>query len=385
MKVKIPSVFLRLTLAVFCLQLALSSQRTVFNNFVVEELGIRADQLGWIESVREVPGLLTIVLLMAVAWMAQSLAAGASTIFVAAGLLLYARAQDVNGLLLATVVYSIGFHLFFTLQSAMALSLVPPEERGKRLGQLSAAVAAATVVAALIVRITSALFSYRQILSGAGMYAVIAFLVLLTMPRKSATSLHRGLVFRKSYSIYYWLRLLAGARRQMFVTFAAFALVSLYGTPVAAMSMLFLVCNALSIFLRPYVGKLVDAWGEGRALAFNYAMVTLVFLGYAFVPSQLALYLLFAIDFTLSSFDVALNTFLAKLASPGDVAPTLAMGGTLEHVTAFIAPVAGGYLWARVAPQATFLLGAVLCLASLGMAVRLRQSGQDRATAGLPS
>ena len=32
--------------------------QAIFNNFAVEELGIRADQIGLIQSIREVPGLM---------------------------------------------------------------------------------------------------------------------------------------------------------------------------------------------------------------------------------------------------------------------------------------------------------------------------------------
>ncbi len=364
--------FGRLLAAVFLLQMALSTQRTVFSNFVVDDLGITADQLGWVEAVREIPGLLTIVLVMSMVLLAPTVLAGISTLFVSAGLLLYAATTNMPSLLLATTVYSIGFHLFFPLQSAMCLSLSQPHERGKRLGQVAGTIAAGTVFAALIVRVFADILTYRQILTYAAVFSVLACAVFWGTSVRGVRKLSRGIVYRAAYMPYYALRFLAGARRQIFVTFAAFALVSLYDTSLAAMSTLYLVCNGINILLKPRLGQVVDVWGERKALTFNYVLVTVTFLGYALWQNQYALFALFVVDSSLSGFDVALNTLLAKLAPSDDIAPSLAMGSTLEHVTGFLAPVLGGYLWVRFAPQATFLAGATLCVISLIMALRLR-------------
>jgi predicted MFS family arabinose efflux permease len=364
--------FGRLFLATFLVQLALSTQRTVFSNFVVEDLGIRADQLGWVESVREVPGLLTVVLVLAVVLLGQARLAALSAVFIAGGLLLYAGARNMSGLLLATTVYSIGFHLFFPVQSAMAMGLAAREERGRRLGQLAGIVAGATVFAALLVRATSAFLGYRQLLAGASAFALLSA-VVLAGGRLTEGRVQRGMVFRWRYMPYYTLRLLAGARRQIFYTFAAFALVSLHGAPITTMSTLYMVCNVLSVYLKPRLGRLVDAWGEGRSLSLSYGLVFFIFLGYAYIRHPHLLYLLFVADFSLTGFDVALNTLLGKLAPPEDIAPSLAVGSTLEHVTGFSAPVVGGYLWTRVAPQATFQAGALLCLGSFFLALRLQR------------
>ncbi|HCJ11045.1 MAG TPA: hypothetical protein DHW14_07765, partial [Clostridiales bacterium] len=57
--------------------------RAIYNNFLVEVHGIRPDQLGLIESIREVPGLLVVFLVALVAGLAPSLVTGAACLLLA--------------------------------------------------------------------------------------------------------------------------------------------------------------------------------------------------------------------------------------------------------------------------------------------------------------
>ena len=50
--------FALLAVAVFGVGVFFGVQLTLFNNFIVERLGIEADELGFVEALREVPGFL---------------------------------------------------------------------------------------------------------------------------------------------------------------------------------------------------------------------------------------------------------------------------------------------------------------------------------------
>jgi hypothetical protein len=54
--------FYILAVASFFLSFGFNVWRAVFNNFAVEEIGVNATQIGLIQSLREVPGLMGFVL-----------------------------------------------------------------------------------------------------------------------------------------------------------------------------------------------------------------------------------------------------------------------------------------------------------------------------------
>ena len=44
-------------------------------------------------------------------------------------------------------------------------------------------------------------------------------------------------------------------------------------------------------------------------------------------------------------FTVAIRTFFQKIADNSDIAPTMALGVTINHVAAVVVPFVGGVLW----------------------------------------
>lgn len=363
--------FMLIAIGALLLQMGTGIHSTVFTNFVSDELGIAADQLGLVSGIREIPGLLTIVLALATLFLTESVLAAACMGLVALGLYAFSLTQSFSGLILATTILSIGQHLYFPIQSAMVLKASQPHERASRLGSLSSVTAFATVTATLLVRGMAPFFSYRTMFQVAAGIAIVGALFQLSLKRGGKADLRRALVFRWKYKTYYVLNLLAGSRRHINQTFASFALVSLHNVDLASISLLFLASNILSIFSRPLLGKIIDRWGEGKSLTLNYTLVSLLFLGYAFLRNVKLLYLVFILDQLLLGFEVAITTHLDKICDPQDISASLAMGGTINHITAVLVPIIGGFLWAAISPAATFLAGLVLCLVSLVQAYRL--------------
>ena len=82
--------------------------------------------------------------------------------------------------------------------------------------------------------------------------------------------------------------------------------------------------------------------------------------------------MLYVTDALLSSFAVGLTTFLNRIARPGDLTPSLAMGLTMNHVAAVIVPVTGGYLWQTTGHyQIPFWIGVAIAVVSALSAMRL--------------
>ncbi len=335
-------------------------QRVVYNNFVADELHFNAQQLGFVESIREVPGLATIVLALVTAYFFRSTLAGICIAVTGVGLLFYAHSQSLAEMLVGTIVMSSGFHLFYPIQSAQVLESVGQGEKAHRLGELNSITAAASLGAMGIVFVMANIVSYRGFFVISAAVAGIGSLIMFAVPRVKAPMQTRRFVFRTRYINYYALQLLSGARRHMYVTFAAFALVKLYGQSVRAMSVLMIIANVLAIFTRPAMGHIIDRMGERRVLILNYALVIVLSLGYAFVHWIWLIYFVYIADGVLQGFDVASTTYMDKIAPKEEIPGTLAMGSTINHITGVAVPTVGGFLWETFGPWATFLGAAFL-------------------------
>ena len=132
---------------------------------------------------------------------------------------------------------------------------------------------------------------------------------------------------------------MSGARRQIFMVFAAFMMVEKFGFAVHELTVLFLVNYIANIIFAPMMGALIMRIGEKWSLTFEYAGLALVFLAY-----------------------------FQKIANPADIAPTAAVAFTINHIAAVFLPAALGYLWV-VSQSSVFVLAALLAAASLGLAL----------------
>lgn len=173
------------------------------------------------------------------------------------------------------------------------------------------------------------------------------------------------MVFRRRYGVYYLLQFLQGCRKQMFITFAIFALVKVHGMPVTTTMVLVLINQILVTLTGPTVGRWVDRFGERRMLSWSYLGLIVVFTGYATVTHRPTLYVLYCVDNVIFFGGIALTTYLYKIAPAEDLKPTLSMGVTMNHAAAVAAPLVGGFVWYYFGYEVIFYAGAGLALLSL--------------------
>jgi predicted MFS family arabinose efflux permease len=190
-------------------------------------------------------------------------------------------------------------------------------------------------------------------------------------------------VFHPRYGTYYALNFLQGCRKQMFITFAIFALVKVHGMPVETTMVLVLINQSLITVTSPTVGRLVDRLGERTMLSASYIGLALVFTGYAVVEYRPALYVLYCIDNLIFFGGIALTTYIHKIADPEDLKPTLSMGVTMNHFAAVAAPLVGGIVWHFFGYKVIFFSGAALALISLVVSQWVRPEERETAVAGL--
>lgn len=362
-----PRPFLTLLLTVFFADLALGIQTAAYPNLMVEALKIRPEQLGILESVRETPGFILVVIAALTAHVAEPVLAGAALLLEALGMGSVYFATSVQMLVLISFTWSLGLHTWMPLNQSIALATAEEDQRGQRLGQMRSVTAFSSLVGMGLVAAAAPSLGLRAVFLISGAALVVAALNVFRVPRNLRQVEKPRLVFRRRYLLYYALNFLEGCRKQVFITFAVFALVQVYGASVSQIALLMVATNLANLVLAPVIGRLIDRHGERSILTVNYALLVAIFLGYGLVTSRSALFALYAADGVVFTLSLALTTYLGKIAAPRDVMPTLAMGVTANHFAAVIVPVSGGLLWATYGYHVFFLAGAAIALVSLAV------------------
>jgi MFS family permease len=361
----------------FFLYLGFNVWRAVFNNFAVEELGVTASQIGVIQAVREVPGLMGFAVGFLAMVLSEMRLMGLSVLLLGMGLVVTAWADSLSSLMLGTIVVSIGFHFFYPSNSSVVLMGVGKEQAPKTLGGLRSVASFAAFVGTLVIWVfvdgvnlgplEIPALGYRTTLLVMGGVVIVGSLFALRNGQHHGTQRRkRKVVLRRDYWLYYSLTFMMGSRRHIFTTFAIFMLVDIYSIDVRVTATLFLINNLIGTVVSPMLGVLVARFGERKVLSANFAGLIGVFLGYAFVPYLPVLYALFVLDNIFFGFNLAVDSYFQKIAhSPEEITGNVSAAQTINHISALVVPILGGILWEQVAPSATFLAGVVIAVISL--------------------
>jgi predicted MFS family arabinose efflux permease len=363
---RLPRILLIIMGSSFLLNFAFNMWRSVFSNFAANELLINEAQYGWLEGVREVPGLLTILMFALAARVGDARLYTASIGLTGVGILMYATSNTYADLILATIVQSTGFHLWSVVQDSMVLKAVDPGDRAAQLGRINSVAAAATLLGMGIVTLTGRWVpGIRPYFIIAGIVGLAAAAVSLLVHQSAQEKRQVRFVVKWKYRSYYILTLLQGARRHIVLTFASFALVKIHGASVQTMALLLAIHSGLAIWTRPMIGRIIDRVGEQRALSLNYSVVAVVFLGYAFVQQAWLAFALFVLDNLMTGFDIAVSTHAGRIIPREELSSSLSTGTTINHIFGVLVPVAGGMLWNWFGPQVPFLMGVGLVLVAM--------------------
>ena len=357
--------FTLLATAVFGVGIFFGVQLTLFNNFIVERLDIDAHELGWVESLREIPGFLNALFIALMIRLAPSLVAGVALAIMGVGLMAYADVSSVPKLAVYSLVWSIGFHCWLPMESTLALRFSPPGGKGRWLGQLRGINSVAWIITIGACMVLLERISYEGMYILAGAATILGGVALFFASRGHSGVEEKGFVLKRRYGLYYLLQFLEGCRRQMFITFAIFALVKVHGMPVGTTMILVLINQVLITISAPMIGRLVDLRGERQMLSVGYFLVIFVFVGYGLIENLPILYALYCIDNLIFFGGIALTTYINKIALKEDLKPTLSMGVTMNHFAAVAAPLLGGFAWHYFDYRVIFFSGAFLALLSL--------------------
>ena len=368
-KLRTPKVLLLLMAA--AVPLSFSTWQTLLNNFAIERAAFTGAEMGMLQSIREIPGFMAFAVVFVLLIMREQTLAIISLLLLGIGTAVTGYFPSIIGLYLTTVLMSLGFHYYETVQTSLSLQWLDKSEAPKVLGMLISAgsFASLAIYGAIYLAWDIMNLGYEFIyVMGGGATVMIALIAWLAFPRfPNPVEQHKHMVLRKRYWLYYFLTFMGGARRQIFVVFAGFMMVEKFGYPVSAITILFLVNCVFNMVLAPKIGSFIAKWGERRALTFEYIGLIIVFVAYAFVENATIAAALYVIDHAFFAMAIAIKTYFQKIADPADIAPTAGVGFTINHIAAVFIPALFGLLWVH-SPTTVFLSGAGMAAVSLILA-----------------
>jgi hypothetical protein len=353
--------------------MGLQAWRTLFDNFSVRVVGLNGDHVGIIQSVREIPGFLALLAVFVIMLIKEHRLSALSILILGIGVAATGLLPSFEGLLVTTIVMSFGFHYFETTNQSLTLQYFDKKTSPWVFGKLRGLSAASNIGVGIFIYLVAPSLNFTQLyLLIGGSIAVIGAWGLFQNPvDRSIVPQHKKMIFRKKYWLFYFLTLMAGARRQIFIAFAVFLIVKKFHFTVREVTILFVINNIINYFISPLIGRAIIRFGERIVLSMEYFSLIFIFLAYAFVESRWIVAILYILDHIFFNFAIAIRTYFQKVGDAKDIAPSMAMGFTINHIAAVLLPAIGGLLWI-IDYRIPFILGAFLSLISLIAVQRIR-------------
>jgi hypothetical protein len=340
----------------------------MLNNFVVEKAAFTGVEIGILQSLREVPGFLSFTAVFVILIIREQIFAVFALALLGLGVSMTGFFPSAYGLYFTTIVMSTGFHYFEAVKQSLSLQWLSKEEAPKILGKLIAVSSLTSLLVYgslwILLEVFEIPYFINFVIAG-GICIVLAFVMFIGFPVfPSKVPQNKNLVLRKRYWLFYVLTFLSGARRQIFVVFAAFLMVEKFGYSAAEVTLLFLINYAFNWSFAERIGELIGRFGERRALTFEYIGLIIVFIAYGLVQNATLAAFLYILDHMFFAMAIAISTYFQKIADPRDIASSAGVSFTINHIAAVVIPAALGIVWIW-SHTLVFYIGAIFALFSL--------------------
>lgn len=358
--------FIYLVVLTISSTVGLQTWTTLFNNFAVDVAKLGGNHVGMIQSVREIPGFLALLAVFVIRFIPEHRLSAVSILVLGVGLAATGFFPSYVGIALTTLASSFGFHYYETTNMSLTLQYFKKHESPWVFGRLTSLAAATSIVIGLLIWAMMAFLSFSQVYLVVG--GLIASAGLWAFSRDptdpQALPQRKQMILRKRYWLFYFLTFMAGARRQIFIAFSVLLLVQKFNYSVQEVTILFVINNSINYFLSPLVGKSIIRFGERKVLSLEYASVIFIFSAYACTDSKLLVAFIYILDQIFFTFAIAIRTYFQKVGDPQDIAPSMAVGFTINHLAAVFLPAIGGMLWV-IDYRIPFFAGAAMGVISL--------------------
>lgn len=353
--------------------LAYSMYDSTFNNFLNEKFALTGFQRSFLEFPRELPGVLTAFVAALFSFLASRRLGVLAMLMGLAGILLIGFASSSYALMVVWLfIYSMGQHLYMPVAQMIGMELAREGKFGQRLGQLNAIRNLAAILGSFFIvlgfRYLGLSFKLTFVLGAVGLLATATLLFSMKSEKPQTTRLF--LKLHPQYRLYYMLAILAGTRKQIFITFAPWVLVTIFNQSTQIMATLFTIGGIIGVLFQPFLGWAIDRFGEKVVLASEAVMLVFVCFGYGFAKNLFSAGLAFLVtcgcyllDQMLFSVSMARSTYIKKIATdPAHVQPALTASVTIDHVFSIPMALLGGVIWNSVGYQYVFLVGALIAM-----------------------
>ena len=363
---------------------------TLLNNFVVEQAGFTGKEIGFLQSIREIPGFLAFLAVFLLPFFKEQNLAFLSLALLGFGTAITGYFPTEIALYITTFTMSLGFHYYETMNQSLTLQLISKEEAPVHLAKQLKASSIGTLGIFMVIILCfdhKVLTTVQQflglethfqgfalgfkplyVIAGCFTLVVALFCKCYYPYFESRQVQHKKLFLRQRYWLYYALTFMGGARRQIFMVFAGFLMVEKFGYDVSAITLLYLVNLIANIWIAPYVGKFIKRLGERNALVIEYVGLIVIFGSYAIVEDHRMAAALYVLDHLFFAFAIAIKTYFQKIADPQDIASTAGVSFTINHIAAVGIPAAFGFIWIGN-PGLVFYLGSAMAMVSLILAL----------------
>ena len=362
------SPILMLILMSIATPIAFGGWSALLNNFAVERANFTGVEIGILQSIREIPGFLAFTVVFVLLIIKEQSFSAIALALMGLGVSIAGYFPTIYGLYFTTIVMSTGFHYFETIKNSLSLQWLSKEEAPQILGRLIAVGSITSLILYAAIWIFLEIFNidYVYIFLICGIICIgIAFYLHVFFPIfDPKNTQHKNIILRKKYSLYYILIFLSGARRQIFVVFAAFLMVEKFKYSASQVSLLFLINYLFNWIFAERIGRMIHIFGEKRSLTFEYVGLIIVFVSYGLVTNAYVAAMLYVIDHMFFALALAINTYFQKIADPKDIASSAGVSFTINHIAAIFVPVLLGFLWIY-SHSLVFFIGAFFAFLSL--------------------
>ncbi len=348
--------------------IAFNGWSVLLNNFVVERASFTGVEIGILQSIREIPGFLAFTIVFVLLIIKEQSFSVIALAIMGLGVAITGFFPTIYGLYFTTIIMSTGFHYFETVKNSLCLQWLSKDEAPQVLGKLIAVGSITSLILyGLIWFFLEILYiDYVYIFLFCGIVCIgVAIYLQISFPIfKPKNTQHKKIILRKKYSLYYILIFLSGARRQIFIVFAAFLMVEKFKYSASQVTLLFLINYLFNWLFAEKIGEIIGIFGEKKSLTFEYIGLIFVFVLYALVTNPYLAATLYVIDHMFFALALAINTYFQKIADPKDIASSAGVSFTINHIAAIFIPVSLGFLWIY-SHSLVFFIGAFFALLSL--------------------
>lgn len=380
-----------LILALTALGLGLSDG--VFSNYFKEAYNVNAFQRGLIEFPRELPGIISIIVISLLTFLGDIRIAIIAQLLSAIGLLFLGFLTPPFAVMcIFLFINSMGMHLFFPLSDGIGMSLIKDEEVGKKMGRYKGVSTAFSMLASVAVFIgfRTGFFSLTApvkiiFLIAAVIFAVVFVLLLymnsiVKVPIKEERKLK--FIFRKEYKYYYILAIMTGVQKQIMAVYGPWVLIDLLSKKADTIAILGIIGSFIGIFFIPALGRWLDRYGIRKMLYVDAISFIVVYIAYGFLASGFSTgilskvgipviltFVLIILDRMSMQMSMIKTIYLRSIAvDQSEITSTLSFGMSMDHIVSIICAYIGGIIWTSFGPQYIFFFAAAASLVNLAVA-----------------